>query len=270
VFALARAAKPYCQVVAVPNLEIVRLSELRQHAVFDKILCNNQFALDAFTKADLPTRAMYLGFVPVPVQRPPTVRKVPAEDRPVRYLLVGGRNAVSRKNVELVLRAVPLVKRSFVLRVTSQKELPTRVMRHTGVGRAKRVEFVVGDIPQDQLNAHYEWADVVFQVSRHEGLGLGFFEPLQFGKPVVSLDTPPHSEIIRDSVNGWLLKPVYSGVTEQQESLVNAAGFKPSELARLMETITLEKVHALRVTEDYESRFKYDEFCDRFTSLLLQ
>ena len=43
------------------------------------------------------------------------------------------------------------------------------------------------------------------QFSKHEGLGLGFYESTFMGTPLITLNAPPHNEIIHHNKNGFLL-----------------------------------------------------------------
>ena len=46
---------------------------------------------------------------------------------------------------------------------------------------------------------------ISIQISKHEGLGLGFYESCYMNTPVITLNASPHNEIIHHNKNGWLL-----------------------------------------------------------------
>ena len=64
------------------------------------------------------------------------------------------------------------------------------------------------------INQHLSYTEILdlynenhisIQLSKHEGLGLGFYESCYMNTPVITLDAPPHNEIIHHNKNGWLL-----------------------------------------------------------------
>ena len=51
-------------------------------------------------------------------------------------------------------------------------------------------------------------------------MGLGFYESLYLGLPVLTIDWTPNNEIVRNNINGWLIKCSYDNVYENQECLI--------------------------------------------------
>lgn len=80
----------------------------------------------------------------------------------------------------------------------------------------------------------YKKTHVTIQVSRHEGLGLGFYESLGMGVPVLTLDVPPHNEIITNGKNGWTIPANMVPMTDNTESIMLSAEFQVSDLAKKM------------------------------------
>src|SRR5207302_9422714 len=64
----------------------------------------------------------------------------------------------------------------------------------------------------------------------HEGLGLGFYEAIAAGTPVLTIDTPPNNEIIREGINGWLIQCDYAQLTDNDEGLVKKAVISVKDL----------------------------------------
>ena len=67
----------------------------------------------------------------------------------------------------------------------------------------------------------YSEVDVAVAPSRFEGLGYGVLEPLVFGVPVLTTDTPPMREYVRSALGGdadqWLLPARRTTVTTCKE-----------------------------------------------------
>jgi glycosyltransferase involved in cell wall biosynthesis len=57
----------------------------------------------------------------------------------------------------------------------------------------------------------------------HEGLGLGFYESLACGTLVFTIDTPPNNEIIREGINGWVVRCNYVPLTDNNQGIVYKA-----------------------------------------------
>jgi glycosyltransferase involved in cell wall biosynthesis len=57
----------------------------------------------------------------------------------------------------------------------------------------------------------------------HEGLGLGFYESIYCGTPVLTLNWTPNNEIIANNVNGWLIDCDYGIIYDNNCPLINKA-----------------------------------------------
>ena len=69
-----------------------------------------------------------------------------------------------------------------------------------------RIEVILEDLPTDEHLRRFAAADVCLAPSRWEGLGLHLYEATAFGMPVITNDNPPMNEIVRDGVNGLLVR----------------------------------------------------------------
>lgn len=85
--------------------------------------------------------------------------------------------------------------------------------------------FIQGNLDESKLNiqnkpflnlkmGHLSYTEILnlynnnhisIQISKHEGLGLGFYESCFMSTPVLTLNAQPHNEIIHHKKNGWLL-----------------------------------------------------------------
>lgn len=74
------------------------------------------------------------------------------------------------------------------------------------LGLADRIELV-GPVGQDEILAHYHWADVFCLPSFQEGLPVVLMEALATGIPVVTTRIAGIGELVLDGVNGRLLSP---------------------------------------------------------------
>jgi len=64
----------------------------------------------------------------------------------------------------------------------------------------------------------------------HEGLGLGFYEALYCGTPVLTMNWIPNNEIIQDTINGWLLKCDFAGIHYDNETMIHQGKINEGDL----------------------------------------
>ena len=62
--------------------------------------------------------------------------------------------------------------------------------------------------------------DIFIHLGGQEGLGLGFYEALYMGLPILTLDWTPNNELVKNNINGWLIKCDIDNIYENQEALV--------------------------------------------------
>jgi glycosyltransferase involved in cell wall biosynthesis len=243
---------------AVPNIEIVRRDELHKHSVFDNILCNNWLCHNEFRTRGF-SNAQYLGFSikPDPTPRPPR------GNGPIKFVCVGGMNAYTRKQVHKVCDAFVLAKKTcpnIQLTVTVQGNHSDKLAPYEGV---PFITIVREHLTHAAVMSLLREADVCIQVSSHEGLGMGFFEALSVGTAVITLDTPPHNEIITSA--GWTIPCDYVEMPDNPQSLIKAARFNVRNLAEgIVRVAGSREFPTPNTLEDYRS------FEKRLSMLLLQ
>lgn len=131
-------------------------------------------------------------------------------ERPAREefnaLFVG--HLVDAKGIHLVPRILREArKRGVPLRVTMIGDGPDRE-RLLGTIRAERVEpwiELIGNVPQPEVFARMESADVLLHCARHEGLGLVLPEAMSRGCIPIAANLPESTaEVVTSGVDGFL------------------------------------------------------------------
>jgi 1,2-diacylglycerol 3-alpha-glucosyltransferase len=126
-------------------------------------------------------------------------------DDPTRYFYPAGFLS-KRKPLKPVLRAFSSVSDPD-LRLTIKAQVERQAKRlHRAAAEDPRIEVVLEDLPTDEHLRRFAAADVCLAPSRWEGLGLHLYEATAFGLPTITNDDPPMNEVIRDGVNGLLVK----------------------------------------------------------------
>ena len=111
-----------------------------------------------------------------------------------------------RKPLRPLLRAFSAVADPR-LRLTVKAQVERQATRlHRAAAEDPRIEVILEDLPTDEHLRLFASADVCLAPSRWEGLGLHLYEATAFGMPVITNDNPPMNEVVKDEVNGLLVK----------------------------------------------------------------
>ena len=98
------------------------------------------------------------------------------------------------------------------IRLTVKAQVERQAKRlHRAAEEDPRIEVVLEDLPTDEHLRRFAAADVCLAPSRWEGLGLHLYEAAAFGLPTITNDDPPMNEVIKDGVNGLLVKSKRKG-----------------------------------------------------------
>ena len=177
------------KVVAVPNIEICRRSEMpRYRACFDVVLANNRLTTRVL-RDNFGVSTTFLGYAQGPSFAP---NKDPKTRRRNSFLVVGGVNPFYRKNVHKVLAAFANIpkKLKFFLTITVNTDpakLPTNLDR--------RIRLVNRHVSDKDLQDMYASHEYYIHLSTNEGLGLNLFEARVAGMEMVTFDTAPYNEV---------------------------------------------------------------------------
>lgn len=263
------------RVVAIPNIEIVRKHEIIKHKIFDLIGCNNQLTYDLLSSRGL--KCYNLGYS-IPPNTSPTKKVKRKLDNSLSFVCIGGTNAFSRKQVLEVCQAFARAsgkcngKLGVSLTVTIQNNIDARINNYRS---HKNITIIDSHLKYGDILRLYDDTDITIHVSKHEGLGLGFYESVSRGKPVLTLNTLPHTEIIKDGVNGWVIDCEYVGMHDNENGIVKSAIFdidtlanKIVEIYRSIKNIQeFRSASKTRILKDYEERFNYVQYQQRLIDL---
>ena len=251
---------------AIPNIEIVRKDEIYKHRIFDRILCNNQLCESHFRNFGF-TNVENIGYA---IEQKNKLKKV--NDK-FTFLCVGGMNAFTRKQIievcESFTRIYNKIKdKNPQLIITIQKfynaDKLAKYIKHPAI------KIINQHLSYKEVNQLYSEADVFIQVSKKEGLGLGFFESLSCGTPILTLDTAPHNELVRDGINGWVCICKHEKMDDNPEALLEDAIVNIDLLSeKMIEVINSDMINIQHTTQqDYKQRFSIKTFRQRMIKAL--
>ena len=135
----------------------------------------------------------------------------------------------------------------------------------------KNINIITDHLSNTQIQKLYREADVCIQISKKEGLGLGFYEALNNGLPVITLNVSPHNEIIKENYNGWYVKSSPHKMEDNNDALYDEFWVDVADLTKVMKYVidcgveNIEKMSE-RITNDLEK--KYLEFENNFEKSL--
>jgi glycosyltransferase involved in cell wall biosynthesis len=280
----------------IPNLETVRSHEVQLHNYFDWILCNNQMTYEIFSgffpektklirfhmlnpNLRIPQRKMLLLNDNIKTQSPHIPPK-PQNPLKPSFFCCGGLNALSRKNIDKAIQAF------------RELEIEKRLKTKSG-GEFKLYIYIQGvellppylqklaslNIIISQSNRSYAEICELYRKHTHfihlgsrEGLGLGFYEAIKSGCPIITQNTPPNNEIIHDGVNGWLVPCSYNKLADNHSGITLNANVSINDvklvLAKCIETYNPQDI-LKRIIDDNQKRFSLESFKTSFSEALI-
>ena len=235
------------KVYVIANIECIRMVELNYHNIFDKILTNNiesQIILSNIFK----NRAKYIGFnLNYPYFK--NISKEPVKKiEKFKFFCIGGLNSITRKNIDLVIKTFYNIFQEGIyldweLNIYIQGvEIPPIINEYNRAwetkshvagldsGRANAMKesdncnnilYHINELSYKSVIDTYNKNDIFIHMGSHEGLGLGFYESIYCGTPVLTINWTPNNEIIKNNINGWLIDCEYSKTYDNDNSLIN-------------------------------------------------
>lgn len=259
------------KICTIPMIEIVIRDEVPHHNRLASTLFCTRLSEHALT-ANGVTNGAFLGFGigrPLPPARLQAKRDRLAARGKIRFLHIAGHNPRTRKNTPQVMEAFcqALAARSDIeLTVTSMDPLASYYPHPLPAG----ITVIDRSLGRDEIGDLYEEHDVSIQVSSHEGLGLGFYESIARGTPVMSLNAPPHNEIVLEGETGWLIAASPMAMPDNDRSIVSAWRFDTAALAERIVSLNREQVDQVTAAslQVFQTRFDEVALLTRFLQVL--
>jgi hypothetical protein len=168
--------------------------ERREWELADVILCGSEFVKEGVRHCGGPVERCVV--VPYGVEDFATGARRPAHGGPLRVLTVG--EAGLRKGVTYLHETAKLLQGEAEFRWIGSVSLLPEAREKVGATVDLR-----GVVPHNQINEHFEWADVFCLPSVCEGSATVIYEALMSGLPVIT--TPNAGSLVRDGVDGFIV-----------------------------------------------------------------
>ena len=194
----------------------------------------------------------------------------------LKFLCIGGLNSVSRKNLNIIIDVFSTINNNF-------NDLLFEVNIHIlGVEKINTDEYNLKNInifyeqkSYKQILETYINNDIFIHLGTQEGLGLGFYESLYCGTPILTINWIPNIELIQHNKNGWVSSCLYSKNYENTISIINKGNIIKSELyTTIIEILSNTKKTISIIKDTYNNKSilynkNMDYFNDKFLKILL-
>jgi hypothetical protein len=131
-----------------------------------------------------------------------------------------------------------------------------------------QIEIIVDKLSDFEIADLYLNHDVSIQIPSHEGIGIGFYESISLGTPVVTIDRSPHREAVVTNRSGWLLPATPMALPDNPYGVTDAAQLKPGTLTRFILELTPQDL--LKTSNEtkafYQERFSNSQFAIHLVS----
>ena len=221
------------QLYLIVNIECVKISEINYHLIFDKVFCNNYNSY-FIMKHLLMNNVYHLGFhfehdffknfdkKIFHIHK--NINKINSNKTKLKFVCNGGLNSISRKNIDIIYD-------SFLEILNQNKNQDIEIELYVYIQSIECPSNLSINHPnihkQIKYLSYYENLesisknDIFIHCGGQEGLGLGFYEALYLGLPIITLNWTPNNEIVKDNYNGWLIDVNIDKVYENTECLIN-------------------------------------------------
>ncbi len=216
------------KVICIINIEILRFNELQYYHYFDMILANNESSYTLMKKL-MPSynNIRLLEFNNEFMPKNDNLRNVNLLDKTEKIKLAtfGGFNSFIRKNIdktyEVFKKLETLNNMNYELNIYIQGT-DEACNNPIQLENTKNIKIHYTNLSYFGIITLIQSNDIIIHLGDHEGLGLGFFEALNNNKLLITLDTYPNKELIKDN-NGFLIKTTFEPLSDNDCGIVNKA-----------------------------------------------
>ena len=254
------------KIYIVINIECVKISEINNHLLFDKILCNN-FNSYFIMNNIFNKNVHYLGFH-LEYKFFYTYQKLLFKDlnkfnkiekRKIKFVCSGGLNSISRKNIDVIFDSfLEILQESSDLNIElniliQSIECPSN-LKIDNPFINKQIKYLSYTENLECIGKN----DIFIHCGGQEGLGLGFYEALYLGLPIITLDWSPNNEIVKNNYNGWLLDINVDKVYENTECLINRALINKEGFKKIIKEVINNRENTIHIINNtIQNRFQF-------------
>jgi hypothetical protein len=235
------------KIYLIVNIECIRLEELTYHNIFDKILTNNNETYNILSNI-FKNKVEHLGFN-LEHSYFNNIKKNKYNNEKLKFCCIGGLNSISRKNIDLIIITfynifIENIYLDWELNVYIQGiQIPDIINKY----KCNNINYYVEHLPYKTIIEKYINNNIFIHMGSHEGLGLGFYEALYCGTPILTMNWTPNNEIIYNNINGWIINCVSTDINDNNNSLINRGIINETDLKNKIIEIINDKSNTYNI-----------------------
>ena len=236
------------KIYLVINIECIRLIELNYHNIFDKILTNN-LESEIIMSTIFNNKSQFLGFNLNHHYFQDINKNIKFNLNKLKFCCMGGLNSITRKNINFIISAFYQIFNenhftNWELNVYIQGvEIPQIIENY----KCPNINYYVKNSSYKDIVEYYHLNDIFIHMGSHEGLGLGFFESLYCGTPIITMDWTPNNEIIKNNQNGWIINCDFSQIYDNDNSLIFKGSITEENIKKKIIEILNDQTNTLNI-----------------------
>jgi glycosyltransferase involved in cell wall biosynthesis len=261
--------RPNVQILTIPMIETLVKSEIAKLNNYDRTLIVNKFCLNTLTNYDI-RNGMFVNFT-----SPFEGKGIVSVDEPnsqklkgqIKFLHIGGHNPSIRKQTETVVnefRKALNYRSDIYLTVTLQAEnhILDQAQFHPNIRILKQ------NLSEAKIIELHNSHDVSIMIPSHEGIGIGFYESISLGIPIVTLDYPLYREVVIEDRSGWILPSRGVPLSDNLMSVVTGVNLIEGALTDFLCNLKETEVQSLKESTkalyiEKFSNFEFDRLINR-------
>ena len=234
------------KIYIVVNIECINIIELKYHNIFDKIITNNNCSKLIISQI-YENKTEYLGFHLNHPYFKDIVKKNELDFKNLKFCCIGGLNSISRKNIDKIIQFFySLYQENIFINWTlniyiQDVEIPDIKNKY----KCNKINYIIKYLSYKEIITALVDNDIFIHLGNQEGLGIGFYESLYCGTPIISLNWYPNNEIIKDNINGWLIDCKYNNIGDYcliNKAIVDEENIKNKIIKIMYDISSTEKI----------------------------
>jgi len=212
------------------NLECMRLEEIDYHYIFDKIITNNINSYSIMNSI-FDDKTFNLGFH-LNHNYFNKTKNILKEKNKLKFFCTGGFNSISRKNIDIIITSFYNIYNNLNNNLNNNFELDWELNIYIqGVQipeiiekyKCEKINYYILNLPYKSIVDKYFEHDIFIHLGSHEGLGIGFYESIYSGTPIITMNWSPNNEIIINNENGWIIDCSCGTINDNDNSILQRA-----------------------------------------------
>lgn len=232
------------------NIEILQYIDTSMFYLIDNIIANNKSSYNILKYIFPYKNITLLEFNNTYLHKTLTPPKNLINEGKIVFSTYGGLNSIHRKNIINTFDVFNLFNNNIFNKDYIDFQLNIYIQGNTvfdtvnienKLFNTDKINIIIDNKSYSEIIQSIQKSDIIIHLGDHEGLGLGFYEALNNNKPVITLDTYPNNEIIKNMVNGFLIGCDFTNMTDNKYGVINRGVVNNNTYIKLLKSILYNK-----------------------------